>query len=837
MASLRSPRLGLLLFAGVSLASPGCSGDDKDVGSTPDDTAAPDDTAHADDTDAADDTGDAGDDTGDTGEDPAPSWTTGPELPECTPSSGDGDLVALSGVVLTPDGAEAGLLVYSRSDGLILCAGEDCDATGADVLCTEGVISPGLINAHDHMQYNILAPWQHEGLFSDRYDWRSDGDYWDYRTAYDEVMDAGELDCEVMKWAELRQLVGGTTSAVGSYGGDCMHVLIRNLDEDEYISGLDDYDVVYSAATVTDRYDDGDGEYYAAELASGDIDAVLNHVGEGVGGSVHDEIDWMLQIGMSGPGQVYVHTTDASVDQLATMSMTGTSILWSPRSNLDLYAGTTPADVAMRLGVPVAIGTDWTWSGSHNITEELVCAMDWLGSRDADVSDVHLWRMVTSLAAEATGSDDQIGALEPGLRADVAVFSWSDEPYRAIIEAGPEDVRLVLVNGEALYGTDDLALPLAAASEWCEAVEPCGGEARSLCVQAAETGDDAETAALIEGLLSSALEAVSMPEDLAYAGELLGLWACEDPRPSCDISAPTDGDADGDGIADGDDLCADAYDPDQGDFDRDGVGDVCDPCPLNPVSDSCRHDSDDIDGDGVRAEDDNCALIYNPDLSDADDDGIGDACDLCPDYASADGACPLTIPDLRDPTSASHPDEGAAVLLSDVIVTAVADGSGFYVQDTDATEYGGLYVYDRGANDVEPGQIVSIAGTYVEYYGLTELSDVTVEVTGLATIPTPITVAACDIGTGASLAETYEAMLVTVASVTVSDENPDGSSDYGEFEVEGCLRVDDLVWVGDSDAWEALRVEDLALDSLTGVLNYSFSNHKLSPRDEDDVVR
>jgi len=98
------------------------------------------------------------------------------------------------------------------------------------VVCTEGVISPGLVDAHNHLQYNITPPWQHDTVFEDRYAWQRAGAYYDYRTAYLEVSDSN--NCEVMQWAELRVLVGGGTAAVGSSGNECIRGLVRNLDED-----------------------------------------------------------------------------------------------------------------------------------------------------------------------------------------------------------------------------------------------------------------------------------------------------------------------------------------------------------------------------------------------------------------------------------------------------------------------------------------------------------------------------------------------------------------------------------------------------------------------------
>lgn len=74
------------------------------------------------------------------------------------------------------------------------------------------------------------------------------------------------------------------------------------------------------------------------------------------------------------------------------------------------------------------------------------------------------------------------------------------------------------------------------------------------------------------------------------------------------------GDSDGDGIQDLNDNCPNISNPDQTDTDNDGIGDACD-------------SNTDSDGDGIEDGIDNCLIVPNPDQADTDGDGAGDACD------------------------------------------------------------------------------------------------------------------------------------------------------------------------------------------------------------------
>jgi hypothetical protein len=133
-----------------------------------------------------------------------------------------------------------------------------------------------------------------------------------------------------------------------------------------------------------------------------------------------------------------------------------------------------------------------------------------------------------------------------------------------------------------------------------------------------------------------------------------------------DASAPDDDD---DGVNNYSDNCDDVRNPDQGDIDGDGAGDVCDNCPL-PNPDQADEDGDgegdecegktlpggDLDGDGVKNDEDLCPEAMDPDNADTDGDGWGDVCDNCSmaantDQENADGDATGDACDIDAPSS------------------------------------------------------------------------------------------------------------------------------------------------------------------------------------------
>jgi hypothetical protein len=103
-------------------------------------------------------------------------------------------------------------------------------------------------------------------------------------------------------------------------------------------------------------------------------------------------------------------------------------------------------------------------------------------------------------------------------------------------------------------------------------------------------------------------------------------------------AAHANADTDGDNVPDSADNCPSATNPLQSDADDDGIGTACDPAPNGP----------DEDADGAPDTTENCLYVANPGQNDSDGDGIGDACDPTP-------VPPRATPVVSAPSPASAP--------------------------------------------------------------------------------------------------------------------------------------------------------------------------------------
>jgi hypothetical protein len=206
----------------------------------------------------------------------------------------------------------------------------------------------------------------------------------------------------------------------------------------------------------------------------------------------------------------------------------------------------------------------------------------------------------------------------------------------------------------------------------------------------------------------------------------------------------------------------------------------------------------------------------------------------------------LNIYDLQNRDCPDHPmpepvgTNGIEVSLTGVIVTGTF-GDTWTVQDARGGPYSGLTVFNHGlmSATVKVGDVLDLVGNYSEYFENTQVYLTSAEIVGQATVPDPfVPEHPAHLATNGQLAEMFEGVLVRVDDVKTIHTQPDCPFDYGEFEVTGGLRIDDMgfEWkANDACTRTCARLGD-SFASITGPLLFTFGNHKIEPRTADDVV-
>lgn len=466
-------------------------------------------------------------------------------------TEGSGGLL-LRGVVLLPDEIldPGEVLVVGNA---ITCVANDCSgAAGADaatVIDTGGVISPGLIDSHNHLPYNFLPEWVPDPmrLFGNRYEWADDPGYEEHIRPYTAHRSSGTHFCPAAKWGELRALVHGTTTMQAqSLRQGCIDRLVRNAD---HYHGLG-YDHIQTTIGSPRDITDTDAATYVERFTDPEqpTTRLAVHMTEGVsGGNV--ELEFASFAGRdtrdnrhagvsllaaedgsySGTG-LLIHALSLSDEELLEAAETDSSIVWSPSSNMVLYGATAPIARILELGITVGLGPDWTVSGEDEMLSEIRFALEWARAEGVGaLTPRRLWDMATFDGAGALGLESRIGRLAPGLRADITVFGrLGPDPHGAIADSRAEDVRLVLIDGVAYYGDLNLE-PATAVNGDCDTIDACG-VTKFLCLRNTPGSDSGAGESLddVRQQLVDILEGNGYPPEEQYGrgDELLELVHC-----------------------------------------------------------------------------------------------------------------------------------------------------------------------------------------------------------------------------------------------------------------------------------------------------------------------
>jgi len=335
---------------------------------------------------------------------------------------------------------------------------------GAPVIKTGGTIYPGLIELHNHLSYDVLPLWQVPRHYGNRGTWRDSADKKRLISGPMKVLGStsGVIEA-IVRYVEAKALLAGVTTSQGI-------TLINTSIQHHYRGIVRNVEMTDDPALPRANTRVGDVKNAASFLKRLDKSStLLLHLAEGVDDTARDHFKalqikgrkWAITDALAG-----IHCAGLRGRDFATLRSRGGTMVWSPLSNLLLYGDTADVKRAVDEGVEIALGSDWSPSGSKNLLGELKVAQLVSEHSGAFLSARDIVAMATINPARILKWDEALGSIEVGKRADLMVVdNRRGDPYEHLIGARETSVVLSVINGIPRYGQPRLMDRFAGSTE------------------------------------------------------------------------------------------------------------------------------------------------------------------------------------------------------------------------------------------------------------------------------------------------------------------------------------------------------------------------------------
>jgi len=297
--------------------------------------------------------------------------------------------------------------------------------------CSGYLILPGLINAHDHLEFNLF-PRLGNGPYESASEWARDI-HANFQERIQKVL-AVPLR-ERLLWGGLRNLLSGVTTV-------CHHnPWNRVFDERFPVRVIRSFAWAHSLEFTRDLQ----SQHAACPVTR----PFVFHAGEAVNGAGLREMETLARLGLFASNSVMVHAVGLD-SRLMTLAQTrGCSLVWCPSSNLFTLGKTLPREI-LESGLLIALGTDSALTAEGDMFDELRVAR-----RVSGLSETRLYEMVTVTAARVLRLTHGEGTIQRGGVADLLLFRDRGlTPARTLLTQTPE---AVLVGGKPRLVSADLA--------------------------------------------------------------------------------------------------------------------------------------------------------------------------------------------------------------------------------------------------------------------------------------------------------------------------------------------------------------------------------------------
>ncbi|MEN3283020.1 MAG: 8-oxoguanine deaminase [Solirubrobacteraceae bacterium] len=177
-------------------------------------------------------------------------------------------------------------------------------------------------------------------------------------------------------------------------------------------------------------------------------------------------VQYLEDLGWLGDDVWLAHCVHLSDDEIARFGATATGVAHCPSSNARLGAGIAPVAALTRAGAPVGIGVDGAASnesGALSVELREALLVGRIAGGPAAMTAREALALATIEGARCLGREDEIGSLEPGKIADVALWridsldhAGIEDPVAALVLGRAQQVDTLLVGGRAVVEGGEL---------------------------------------------------------------------------------------------------------------------------------------------------------------------------------------------------------------------------------------------------------------------------------------------------------------------------------------------------------------------------------------------
>jgi cytosine/adenosine deaminase-related metal-dependent hydrolase len=177
-------------------------------------------------------------------------------------------------------------------------------------------------------------------------------------------------------------------------------------------------------------------------------------------------VDYLDELGWLGDDVWLAHCVHLNDAEVARFGTTGTGVAHCPSSNARLGAGIAPVAALTAAGAPVGLGVDGAASNeAGELAAEVRGALLFarLNGGPQAMTAREALALGTIEGARCLGRDDELGSLEPGKLADVALWRLDgvahagiEDPVAALVLGPPRPVDTLLVGGRVVVEATEL---------------------------------------------------------------------------------------------------------------------------------------------------------------------------------------------------------------------------------------------------------------------------------------------------------------------------------------------------------------------------------------------